>query len=75
MDAGPLVSSATGCEAHGRSVEALEKRADPAAPEPGASAAAVMAHRLSTKAGRTIYALRKQIHRTGVWNHQSGAGF
>jgi len=39
---------------------ALEKRADPPAPEPGASAAEVMAHRLKTKAGRELYALRKQ---------------
>ena len=57
---GPLVYAATGRQPHGRSVEALEKRADPPAPEPGASAAAVMAHRLSTKAGRERYALRKQ---------------
>ena len=57
---GPLVYAATGRQEHGRSVEALEKRDDPAAPEPGGNAAAVMVHRLSTKAGRTLYALRKQ---------------
>ena len=57
---GPLVYAATGRQPHGRSVEALEKRDDPPAPEPAASAAAGMAHRLSTKAGRTLYALRKQ---------------
>ena len=57
---GPRVYAATGRQPHGRSVEALEKRADPPAPEPGASAAAVMAHRLSTKAGRERSALRKQ---------------
>ena len=57
---GPLVYAATGRQPHGRSVEALEKRADPPAPAPGASAGAVMAHRLSTKAGRERYALRKQ---------------
>ena len=57
---GPVVYAATGRQPHGRSVEALEQRDDPAAPEPGASAAAVMAHRLSTKAGRALYALRKQ---------------
>ena len=57
---GPVVYAATGRQPHGRSVEQLEKRADPAAPEPGASAAAVMAHRLSTQAGRALYALRKQ---------------
>ena len=57
---GPVVYAATGRQPHGRSVEALEKRADPPEPEPGASAGAVMAHRLSTKAGRERYALRKQ---------------
>jgi len=57
---GPVVYAATGRQPHGRSVEALEKRTDPPAPGPGASAAAVMAHRLSTKAGRARYALRKQ---------------
>jgi len=57
---GPLVYAATGRQPHGRSVEALEKRAEPPAPEPGASAGAVMAHRLSTKAGRELYGLRKQ---------------
>ena len=57
---GPLVYAATGRQPHGRSIEALEKRADPPAPKPGASAAAVTAHRLSSKAGRTLYALRKQ---------------
>ena len=53
------VYAATGRQAHGRSVEALEKHADPPAPEAGASAAEVMAHRLKTKAGRALYALRK----------------
>ena len=57
---GPLVYAATVRQPHGRSIEALEKRADPPAPAPGASAAAVMAHRLSTQAGRALYALRKQ---------------
>ena len=57
---GPRVYAATGRQPHGRRVEALEKRADPPAPEPGASAAAVMAHRLASKAGRELYALRKQ---------------
>jgi transposase len=58
--AGPTVYAATGGQRHGRTVAALEKRADPPAPEPGANVAAVMAHRLSTKAGRALYALRKQ---------------
>ena len=57
---GPSVYAATGRQSHGRSVEQLEKRDDPPAPEPGASAAAVLAHRLSTKAGRALYAQRKQ---------------
>lgn len=57
---GPRVYAATGRQPHGRSVAALEKRADPPAPEPGASAAEVMAHRLKTKVGRELYALRKQ---------------
>jgi transposase len=57
---GPEVYAATGRQRHGRTVAALEKRADPPAPEPGTSAAAVMAQRLATKAGRALYALRKQ---------------
>ena len=57
---GPRVYAATGRQPHGRRLAQLEKRADPPAPAPGASAAAVMAHRLSTQAGREIYALRKQ---------------
>jgi hypothetical protein len=57
---GPTVLAAQGRQRHGRSVEALEKREDPPAPEPGAGLAAVMAHRLSTKAGRARYGLRKQ---------------
>jgi len=57
---GPVVYAATGRQSHGRSVEQLEKRDDPPAPEPGASAAVVLAHRLSTKAGRALYAQRKQ---------------
>ena len=57
---GPAVYAATGRQAHGRRIAQLEKRADPPEPEPGAGAAAVMAHRLATKAGRELYALRKQ---------------
>ena len=57
---GPKVYAATGRQHHGRSIEQLEKRADLPAPEPGASAIEVMQHRLSTKAGRALYALRKQ---------------
>jgi transposase len=57
---GPRVLAAMGRQRHGRSVEMLEARTDPPAPEPGAGIAAVMAHRLSTKAGRARYGLRKQ---------------
>ena len=57
---GPKVSAATGRQPHGRCVEQLEKRADPPAPEAGASALEVMQHRLATQAGRALYALRKQ---------------
>lgn len=58
--AGPRVYAALGRQPHGRSVEALEKRADPPEPPAGASVAEVMKHRLGTKAGRARYALRKQ---------------
>ena len=57
---GPRVYAATGRQPHGRRVEQLEKRAGPPAPGPGASAIEVLQHRLCTKAGRTLYALRKQ---------------
>ena len=57
---GPTVYAATGRQPHGRSVAQLEKRADPPAPEAGASAIEVMQHRLATQAGRALYALRKQ---------------
>jgi hypothetical protein len=38
----------------------LEQRADPPAPGPSASAKERMKHRLETKQGRELYALRKQ---------------
>jgi transposase len=57
---GPCVYAAVGRQQHGRSIEALEKHADPPTPGPEASAVEVMAHRLQTKAGRELYALRKQ---------------
>ena len=57
---GPEVHAATGRQPHGRTVAQLEKRDDPPAPEAGASVAAVMTHRLATKAGRQLYGLRKQ---------------
>jgi hypothetical protein len=58
--AGPLIYAATGRKAHGRTVQELEQRADPPAPGPEASAKERMKHRLETKQGRELYALRKQ---------------
>jgi len=57
---GPTVYSAMKRHRHGRSVEQLEKRDDPPPPPPDAPVAEVMAHRLETKAGRELYALRKE---------------
>jgi hypothetical protein len=45
---------------HHRRVQDLEKKADPMAPEPGASAMEVMRYRLKTPAGRAKYRLRQQ---------------
>jgi len=45
---------------HGRSVEQLEKKADPPTPGPQASFAERMAHRVSTRTGRERYKLRQQ---------------
>lgn len=58
--AGPKIYAATGRVPHGRSVGQLERRDDPPEPEPGASAKERMQHRISTKVGRELYALRKQ---------------
>lgn len=57
--AGPLIYAATERQAHGRTVASLEKREDPPAPGPAASAQEKMRHRLATQAGRKLYALRK----------------
>ena len=56
----PKIYAATGRQPHGRTVAQLEARADP--PEPGADASArqIMEHRLATRAGRKLYAQRKQ---------------
>ena len=56
----PKIYAATGRTPHGRTIAPLEQRADP--PEPGADASArqIMAHRLATRAGRTLYAQRQQ---------------
>jgi hypothetical protein len=58
--AGPLIYAATGRKSHGRTVQELEQRADPPAPGPEASTKERMKHRLETKQGRELYALRKQ---------------
>jgi hypothetical protein len=56
----PKIYAATGRQSHGRSVGQLEERADPPAPGADASAQEIMAHRLATRAGRKLYAQRKQ---------------
>jgi hypothetical protein len=58
--AGPMIYAATGRKPHGRTVQDLEQRADPPAPGPEAGAKERMKHRLETKKGRDLYALRKQ---------------
>jgi transposase len=56
----PKIYAATGRQPHGRSIAELERRADPPAPGADASAKEIMAHRLSTREGRKLYAQRKQ---------------
>ncbi|HEY5891933.1 MAG TPA: transposase, partial [Chthoniobacterales bacterium] len=57
---GIRVLAATGRQKHGRSVEELEKRADPPAPGPGATFMEEMEYRVNTKEGRTRYKERQQ---------------
>jgi transposase/ElaB/YqjD/DUF883 family membrane-anchored ribosome-binding protein len=61
---GPLeqvqVLAATKRQRHGRSVAELEQRDDPAAPQAAATIKEKMDHRLETKAGKALYAQRKQ---------------
>lgn len=61
---GPLqqaqVLAATKRHRHGRSVAELEQREDPPAPPEQASIKEKMDHRLETKAGKALYAQRKQ---------------
>ena len=57
---GVLVYAATGRKPHGRTVQELEKRADPPPPGADVSAKERMKNRLETKKGRELYALRKQ---------------
>jgi len=56
----PKIYAATGRQPHGRTIAQLEQRAEPPAPGADASAKEIMAHRLSTQAGRKLYAQRKQ---------------
>ena len=57
---GLRVLAAMSRERHGRRVGDLEKKADPAAPDPAAPWTKHMAHRVATKAGRARYKLRQQ---------------
>jgi transposase len=57
---GPTVYAAMERQSHHRTVEDLEKKPEPTAPPATASVEEKMRHRLRTKAGRALYALRKQ---------------
>ena len=57
---GPIIYAATKRHGHGRSVAQLEQRPDPPTPSEDATMAEIMRHRLETKAGKKLYALRKQ---------------
>jgi transposase len=59
-DGGPTVYAALDRQGHHRSVEDLEKKPEPEAPASDAPMEEKMRHRLRTKAGRALYALRKQ---------------
>lgn len=57
---GPTVYAAVEKSSHHRTVADLEQRVEPSPPGAGASVSAVMAHRLRTEMGRTLYKLRQQ---------------
>jgi len=59
-DEGPTVYAAMERQSHHRTVEDLEKKSDPVAPPANAPVDEKMRHRLRTKTGRALYALRKQ---------------
>lgn len=59
-DEGPTVYAAMERPSHHRSVEDLEKKLDPPAPLAHAPVDEQLRYRLGTKAGRALYALRKQ---------------
>jgi len=60
---------------HHRSVQDLEKKADPVAPGPGASVIEVMRYRMKTPAGRAKYRLRQQTVEPVFGIIQSVMGF
>lgn len=57
---GPTVYAAMDRQDHHRSVQDLEKKSEPEAPPANATVDERMRYRLHTKAGRALYALRKQ---------------
>ena len=59
-ESSPRVYAAMKRHHHGRSIGDLEKQDDPPKPSENASIAEMMKHRLTTKAGRKLYGLRKQ---------------
>lgn len=59
-DDGPTVYAAMERQDHHRSVKDLEKKAEPKKPRANAPTDEQMRYRLRTKAGRELYALRKQ---------------
>lgn len=59
-DGGPTVYAAVEKRGHHRTVQDLERRADPEPPAAGASVTELMRHRLATSAGKKLYRLRQQ---------------
>jgi chromosome segregation ATPase len=59
-DSGPTVYAAIDRQGHHRSVQDLEKKPEPQAPQAGAPVDEQMRYRMRTQAGRALYALRKQ---------------
>jgi chromosome segregation ATPase len=57
---GPTVYAAIDRQGHHRSVQDLEKKPEPQAPQAGAPVDEQMRYRMRTQAGRALYALRKQ---------------
>jgi transposase len=60
VPSGTTVYAALEKISHHRSVADLEKKAEPEAPEAGASVVEVMRHRLKTGSGKALYKLRQQ---------------